>query len=167
MANVFNNGTATGNLAADPRFFQNRDGSETVRFTLFAPHNWKSKDGNRGSDPIEFEGFVRAGAGRGVYAHIGKGDRVTISYRLAVRHFTDKNGEAVYKLTATVEEVGLLDSKATAEQRRGRTQAQTPVAPVQPIAQPVAQQAAPAQPQQQPAYAYAGEPAGQEYLPFS
>ena len=55
--------------------------------------------------------------------YLGKGSRVNVVGRLENNNFEDKDGQMVYALTFTCEEIDYLDSKAESEARRHREQA--------------------------------------------
>jgi single-strand DNA-binding protein len=55
--------------------------------------------------------------------YLGKGSRVNVVGRLENNNYEDKDGQMVYGLTFTCEEIDYLDSKAESEARRQREQA--------------------------------------------
>ena len=71
--NVNNFAVTRGRLASDPRFFENSDGSRTVRFTVMAPQNYTRRDGSRGSDVVSVERFIPADRDNGVFDMIHRG----------------------------------------------------------------------------------------------
>lgn len=111
-----NSGSAVGRLAADPRAWANRDGSKTVRLTLFARRNYASK---QDSDRIDLEAYVPEGAtGLGVFSRMGQGDLVGITYEVRSSSWLDRNGEVQYRQALHVREVELLESRQVTAARR-------------------------------------------------
>jgi len=64
--------------------------------------------------------------------YLGKGSRVNVVGRLQNNNYANAQGETVYGLTFTCEELDYLDSKADAEARRARQEA--PATPEPPAA---------------------------------
>ena len=54
--------------------------------------------------------------------YLGKGSRVNVVGRLENNNYEDKDGQMVYGLTFTCEEIDYLDSKAESQARRMRQQ---------------------------------------------
>jgi single-strand DNA-binding protein len=62
--------------------------------------------------------------------YLGKGSRVNIVGRVQNNNYTNADGQLVYGLTFTCEEIDYLDSRAEAEARRARQDGgTTPIAP--------------------------------------
>lgn len=146
--NTRNNGTAIGRLASDPRFFDNKDGSRTVRFTVLVDQDFVSANGERGVDAVPVERFIPADRGNGVFDMAHQGDLVQVSYRATTDSYVDRNGERRYVTKLIVSDVQLLESrKVTTERLAKRAAAQDAqnraAQAAQPVAAPVAQ-AAPA-----------------------
>lgn len=148
--NTRNAGTAIGRLASDPRFFDNKDGSRTVRFTVLVDQDYVNANGERGTDAVPVERFIPADRGNGVFDMAHQGDLVQVSYRATTDSYVDRNGERRYVTKLIVADVQLLEShkvttarlaKRAAEQDAQNRAAQAVAAPVTPA--PV-QQAAPA-----------------------
>lgn len=152
--NTRNNGTAIGRLASDPRFFDNKDGSRTVRFTVLVDQDFVSANGERGVDAVPVERFIPADRGNGVFDMAHQGDLVQVSYRATTDSYVDRNGERRYVTKLIVADVQLLESrKVTTERLAKRAAAQDAqnraAQATQPVAAPV-QQAAPAPVSQAP-----------------
>ena len=160
--NPRNNGTAIGRLASDPRFFDNKDGSRTVRFTVLVDQDFVSANGERGTDAVPVERFIPTDRGNGVFDMIHQGDLVQVSYRTTTDTYVDRNGERRYVTKLIVADVQMLESRKVTTERLAKRAAQqdaqnravqqsapiaAPVvpAPVQQVAAtPVAASAAPA-----------------------
>lgn len=150
--NTRNNGTAIGRLTSDPRFFDNKDGSRTVRFTVLVDQDFVSANGERGVDAVPIERFIPADRGNGVFDMAHQGDLVQVSYRATTDSYVDRNGERRYVTKLIVSDVQLLESrKVTTERLAKRAAAQDAqnraAQAAQPVAAPVAapvQQVAPA-----------------------
>lgn len=152
--NTRNAGTAIGRLASDPRFFDNKDGSRTVRFTVLVDQDYVNANGKRGVDAVPVERFIPADRGNGVFDMAHQGDLVQVSYRATTDSYLDRNGERRYVTKLIVSDVQLLESrKVTTERLAKRTAAQDAqnraTQTAQPVAAPVAQ-AAPAPVSQAP-----------------
>lgn len=152
--NTRNNGTAIGRLASDPRFFDNKDGSRTVRFTVLVDQDFVSANGERGVDAVPVERFIPADRGNGVFDMAHQGDLVQVSYRATTDSYVDRNGERRYVTKLIVSDVQLLESrKVTTERLAKRAAAQDAqnraAQAAQPVAAPV-QQVAPAPVSQAP-----------------
>lgn len=147
--NTRNAGTAIGRLASDPRFFDNKDGSRTVRFTVLVDQDYVNANGERGTDAVPVERFIPADRGNGVFDMAHQGDLVQVSYRATTDSYVDRNGERRYVTKLIVTDVQLLESrkvttarlaKRAAEQdaQNRAAQAAQAAAPVQQVA-PVSQ----------------------------
>lgn len=155
--NTRNAGTAIGRLASDPRFFDNKDGSRTVRFTVLVDQDYVNANGERGVDAVPVERFIPADRGNGVFDMVHQGDLVQVSYRATTDSYVDRNGERRYVTKLIVADVQMLESrkvttarlaKRAAEQDAQNRAAQQVAAPA-----PVQQVAAPAPVSQAPVFA--------------
>ncbi len=121
MKNLRNFGVATGRLTREPIFFDNRDGSRKVIFTIAAQNDYPDKNGNYKSQFIPLEAFIPAKwKSDGVYAYMNQGDMVSCSYTIQNNNYKDKNGKEIFDLTMLVDEIILLDSKASKEARQAK-----------------------------------------------
>ena len=117
MYNIDNSGVLTGRLTDEIREFPNRDGSRSLRFTIAAQDAFRSRNGVKGSQFIPVEAFIPARRGIGIYAHIHKGDKVSIAYSLRTNNYTDKSGVAHYGITVYIEDIKLQETKAVTAAR--------------------------------------------------
>lgn len=115
--NARNFGTATGRLSKDVTTFTNRDGSKKHVVNLALRNAFKGKDGEVGSQFVDFTAFVAAGANAPVYEMIHKGDLVTITYELRNDNWTDENNKDHFDLQLRIVGLDMLESKATTEAR--------------------------------------------------
>lgn len=147
--NTRNHGTALGRLAADPRFFDNSDGSRTVRFTVLVDQDFTDRNGERGTDPVPVERFIPANRDNGVFDMIHKGDLVEVSYRVTTDSYVDRAGERHFATKLIVSDVQMLESRKTTTDRLAkRVATQDAYNRAAQLAAPAAPaQAAPAQPQ--------------------
>lgn len=160
MANPRNNGNLVGRLAGDPKVFENSDGSKKVLFTVFADRNFTNAQGERQSDGISVEAFVRAQTpGIGPFSNIHKGDLVALGTTLRVDRYA-KNGETVYDLKVIVEDITFLEPRSVTQARLGERVAAAEAQNAQ-----LAQAPAAAAPAAVPAGAVAS-PVQDEQLPF-
>ncbi|MFK0154117.1 single-stranded DNA-binding protein [Streptomyces sp. NPDC090493] len=140
MSNPNSTASAIGRLANDPKVFENRDGSKKVMLNVFVDRSYTDRQGNRISDVLPFEAFVRAETqGTGPFAHVHKGDLVGLSYEPRLDRYT-KNGAEVFAVKLEIQNISFLESRATtgarlaervtkAEAQNQNLRAQTP-APV-------------------------------------
>lgn len=121
MKNIRNYGMVTGRLVRDFKVCNNRDGSRKILFTVATANNYKSKDGHYHSQFISLEAFVPGNQkDNGVFAYINGGDLITCSYSVQTNTYTNKDGNTVYGQVLMVNDVALLESKATKEARRAK-----------------------------------------------
>lgn len=119
MKNIRNYGMVTGRLTADPDVRTNADGSRKVRFTVAVQNSYTDRNDKRGSQFLPLEAFISADRnGNGAYDCINKGDLVSCSYTVNNNNYTDGNGHKVYGLVLLVDEIALLETKASKEARR-------------------------------------------------
>lgn len=146
--NTCNDGTAIGRLASDPRLFENKDGSRTVRFTVLVDQDYTNANGERGTDAVPVERFIPSDRGNGVFDMVHQGDLVQVSYRATTDSYVDRNGERRYVTKLIVADVQLLESrKVTTERlakRAAAQDAQNRAAQASQAAAPIQQVAAPA-----------------------
>lgn len=111
-------GIATGRLARDPKVFENKDGSKSVRFTLMIRNAFKGADGNYGSQGIDYQAFVpKTVDGLGVYGVLKTGSLVQVTYEPRENNFTDKDGVAHYEQILFVTDVRIREPKSAAAAR--------------------------------------------------
>lgn len=142
--NVNNFAVTRGRLAADPRFFENSDGSRTVRFTVMAPQNYTRRDGSRGSDVVSVERFIPADRDNGVFDMIHQGDKVTVMHHATTDVYTDESGVTHYVQKNIVDDVNFEESQAVTSKRLAKRVAERVAE--QNAANRAAQLAAPAAP---------------------
>ena len=131
-----NNGTLIGRLAADPRVFDNADGSKKVSFTVFVDRDYIAGDGSRPSDAIPVEAFISNRAqGIGPYGAIHKGDQIAVSTSLRFDHYTTKNGVEVREVKVVSESIAFLEPRSVTQARQARAAG----VEVNPAAMPVEQ----------------------------
>lgn len=150
MANINpdNFAIVKGRLASDPRFFPNKDGSRTVRFTILANQNFTKRNGERGTDAVSLERFIPADRSNGVFDMIHQGDLVRIMHHPTTESYTDLNtGETHYIEKHIVDDVQMEESRkvttARLAKRAAEQDAQNRAAQAAQVAAPI-QQAAPA-----------------------
>jgi single-strand DNA-binding protein len=122
--NTRNAGTAIGRLASDPRFFDNKDGSRTVRFTVLVDQDYVNANGERGVDAVPVERFIPADRSNGVFDMAHQGDLVQVSYRATTDSYVDRNGERRYVTKLIVTDVQLLESRKVTTARLAKRAAE-------------------------------------------
>lgn len=161
--NPKNFGVAIGRLASDPRFFNNRDGSRTVRFTVLVDQDFVNAGGERGTDAVSVERFIPNDRGNGVFDMIHQGDLVEVSYRVTTDSYVDRNDERRYVTKLIVSDVQMLESRKVTTERLAKraaeqdaknraAQASQPAAAPVAAPAPVQQVAAPAPVSQTPVF---------------
>ena len=125
IINPLNNGTVIGRLPKDPKIFENKDGSKSVRFTVMARNGYKNAQGGYDSTGVDLEAFIPATAeGNGVYDILKKGILVQVTYEIRRNNWPDKNtGEMHYVQVLRVNDVRVLESKATTDARASKGEA--------------------------------------------
>ncbi|WP_405824187.1 hypothetical protein OG705_29080 [Streptomyces sp. NBC_00838] len=117
MSNPNSTASVIGRLANDPRVFENKDGSKKVMLTAFVERSYPDSQGNRISDALPFEAFVRAKTqGTGPFAHAHKGDLVSLSYEPRLNRYT-KNGAEVFEVRLEIQGISFLESRTTTQAR--------------------------------------------------
>lgn len=117
MSNPNSTAAALGRLANDPKVFENKDGSKKVMLTAYVDREYTDRQGNRISDALPFEAFVRAETrGAGPYAHVHKGDLVGLSYEPRLNRYT-KNGAEVFEVKLEIQNISFLEPRATTQAR--------------------------------------------------
>lgn len=151
--NPKNFGVAIGRLASDPRFFNNRDGSRTVRFTVLVDQDFVNAGGERGTDAVSVERFIPNDRGNGVFDMIHQGDLVEVSYRATTDSYVDRNDERRYVTKLIVSDIQMLESRKVTTERLAKRAAEqdaknraAQAAQSAPVDAPVQQVAAPAAP---------------------
>lgn len=125
IINPLNNGTVIGRLPKDPKIFENKDGSKSVRFTVMARNGYKNAQGGYDSTGVDLEAFIPATAeGNGVYDILKKGILVQVTYEIRRNTWPDKKtGEMHYDQVLRVNDVRVLESKATTDARASKDEA--------------------------------------------
>lgn len=126
IINPLNNGTVIGRLPKDPKIFDNKkDGSKSVRFTVMARNGYKNAQGGYDSTAVDLEAFIPATAeGNGVYDILKKGILVQVTYEIRRNTWPDKKtGEMHYDQVLRVNDVRVLESKATTDARAAKDEA--------------------------------------------
>lgn len=121
MTNPNNFGVFSGRLGADPTVFQNNDGSQKVKLSVYAQNNFKNNDGSVGSVRASFEAFInaeKAANNKNVYNLMHEGDKITVMYEIRDNDYTDKQGNKVFDEVKQIVTVTLDESKAVTSQRQ-------------------------------------------------
>lgn len=119
MKNIRNYGMVTGRLTRDSDIRVHADGSRKVRFTVAVQDAFTDREGKRDSQFLPLEAFLSADReGSGAYGCISRGDLVACSYTVNNNNYTNRNGQQVYGLTLLVNEIALLESKASKAARQ-------------------------------------------------
>ncbi|MDX3020022.1 single-stranded DNA-binding protein [Streptomyces acidiscabies] len=117
MSNPNSTASVIGRLANDPKTFENKDGSKKVMLTVFVERAYTDAQGNRIADALPFEAFVRAQTpGVGPFAHVHKGDMVSLSYEPRMNRYT-KNGAEIHETKLEIQNISFLESRATTQAR--------------------------------------------------
>lgn len=120
LINANNFAKVTGRLTRDPVFFDNQDGSKTVKITLAYSEEFV-RNGEDEAKPryVDLTGFIPQGKGEGVYSYVTRGSKVGLFYEPYTQSFT-RGGKTVYEPTNEIKNVVLEESKAETAARRKR-----------------------------------------------
>lgn len=128
MANIVN---TTGRLVADPKTFPNKDGSQTVLFTIAARRNYANRQGVVESDFIPFTAYIsKDRVSKNPFMYLKKGMLVGIEASIRSYTTTNADGSTNYGVNLQVNRVEFLESKATVDARAQAAQAAVAQAPV-------------------------------------
>ncbi|MEU7156037.1 hypothetical protein AB0A98_06270 [Streptomyces chrestomyceticus] len=117
MSNPKSTASVIGRAANDPKVFMNKDGSKKVTLTVFVERGYTDAQGNRISDALPFESFVRAQTtGTGPFAHVHRGDLVALSYEPRMNRYI-KNGTEVFEVKLEIQSISFLESRTTTQAR--------------------------------------------------
>lgn len=158
MTNPNNNGNQIVRLAADAVVFQNRDGSHNVKFNGYAQNNFRSRNGEWGSQRLPFEsGYIdpQTDVSKLPFAQARGGDLVAMTTHLEDATYTPAGAQQPeYGVRVVVDDFWFQEPKSVRDARAAEKaakaaqaqNAQAPVAQPQAAAQPaVAPQAQPVQ----------------------
>ncbi|MEO3931383.1 single-stranded DNA-binding protein [Micrococcaceae bacterium Sec7.4] len=122
MSNAANNGTLIGRLAADPKAFENKDGSKKVLMTIYVDRNYKTADNKTISDAISVEAFVsNKTKDLGPFSYVHQGSLVALNTHIEQQGYTAANGEKVFgKTTVVIDDIQFLESRGTTQTRLAR-----------------------------------------------
>lgn len=114
--------TLIGRMSKDIIAFDNKDGSKKLIFTLACERSYKNKEGEKITDFIPCEMFVKA---EKVEATMKRFENTKTGSLLAIegclrKDKFEKDGETMYELKAVIESVKFLESKAQAEARASK-----------------------------------------------
>lgn len=160
MTNPNNNGTQIGRIAADAKIFANNDGSHNVKFNAYVQQNFRSRNGEWGSDRLPFEsGYLKPGTDVTTvpFANAREGDLVAMSTHVEDATYTPAGAnEPVYGIRLVVDDFWFQEAKSVRDGRaadKAAKRAQGQNVQTQPAAQPA--------PTAQPAAAQNTQPAAQ------
>ena len=112
------NAHLAGNVRLE--FIKGREG-QIAKATLTAISNNRRGSGDeRAEESTAIQWTLWGKQAENAAEYLGKGSHVNIVGRLRNNNYQDTEGEDVYGLGFTVEEIDYLDSKAESEARRGR-----------------------------------------------
>ena len=126
------NAHLAGNVRLD--MVKGREG-QIAKATLTAISNNRRGSGDERAEEstaIQWTLWGKQAENAGEY--LGKGSHVNIVGRLRNNNYQDAEGEDVYGLGFTVEEIDYLDSKAEADARRGKERGEAAAKPAEPPA---------------------------------
>lgn len=123
--NASNFAKVTGRLTKDPVFFDNANGSKTVKLTVAYSEEFVR---NGQSEPqaryVDLTAYVPEGSGEGAYSYVVRGSKISAFYEPYTQAFT-RNGKAVYEATNEIKGVVLEETKSETAARRKRNEAVT------------------------------------------
>lgn len=147
MANINSNNfaKADGNLASEPIFFDNSDGSRSVRLSIAYDESFVRKGSERGRRYIDLQDYITAEnvakGGNGVYDYLTKGSPVSVMFETYTKQIPGKDGaKPTYKVVSDIKDVQLRETNAQLKARKDRN-AGGAQAPAAAAAAPVTQDA--------------------------
>lgn len=107
-----------GRLTRDPevRYSQGENSMAIGRFSIAVDRRFK-RDGDATADFFNCVAFGRQG--EFVEKYLKQGTKVVVSGRIQNNNYTNKNGEKVYSVEITVEEIEFAESKAASQNNGG------------------------------------------------
>lgn len=114
MARGVNKVLLIGNLGADPEVRAMPSGMTVANFRIATSEKWKDKESGEEKERTEWHScaaFGRTGEVCGEY--LKKGSKVYIEGKLQTRKWQDKNGNDRYTTEVIVNEMQMLDSRAS------------------------------------------------------
>ena len=117
---ITNNFTLVGRLVSDPVYFNNKNGSQTVKFTVAAQRTRKEADGSYGTDFIPVQGYIADPAKKGVYGYLSKGRQIVVDGHMSSFSIADKNdaSKTIYGVNFNIDAIQLVDSKSDVAARQ-------------------------------------------------
>lgn len=92
---ILNRGQITkSRLAADPKVFDNTDGSKKVMVTVYVDGRYTGADGSRPSDRFQLQTWIvpTTDYAKTPFAYLHKGDAAAFEYELRSLEYADKEG---------------------------------------------------------------------------
>ena len=121
---MINNVTLVGRLTRDPELRYTGNGTAVVSFTIAADRPFTNSQGEREADFINCVAWRRTAEVVSNYTH--KGSLVGVTGRIQTRSYENNEGRTVYVTEVVVENFRMLESKATAENRRSNDDSISP-----------------------------------------
>ena len=117
---ITNNFRLLGRLVSDPVYFNNKNGSQTVKFTVAAQRTVKDANGAYGTDFIPVQGYIADPAQRGVYSYLSKGRQIIVEGHMSSFAIPSKTepGKTEYGVNHNIDGIQLVDSKTVAAARQ-------------------------------------------------
>ena len=139
---MFNKVILMGRLVADPELRQTPSNISVCRFRIAVDRGYTSNSGERQADFISIVAWRQQA--EFVSKYLVKGRMATVSGRLQIREWTDKDGNKRTLTDIIAEEAYFVESKATAEANAYKDSATHPYdvagkpipAPVNPVSPP-------------------------------
>ena len=113
---MIKNVTLVGRLTRDPELRYTGNGTAVVSFTIAADRPFTNNQGEREADFINCVAWRRTA--EVVSNYTNKGSLVGVTGRIQTRSYENNEGRTVYVTEVVVENFRMLESKATAENRR-------------------------------------------------
>ncbi|MET3959870.1 single-strand DNA-binding protein [Rhodococcus sp. OAS809] len=164
--NANNFAKVTGRLTRDPIFFENSNGSKTVKLTLaYSEEFVRSGNAEPQARFVELTAYVPEGSGEGPYAYVVRGSKIAVFYEPYTQVFK-RGGKTVYEPTNEIKGVTLEETKAETAARRQRNESEAGAPADQAPTQQAPVEQAPAQQASEDPWSQAPLAQG-EYTPFS
>ena len=118
ITNITNYGIAIG-IVSNIKRFDNKDGSRKYMISVATKNAYTNQDGTVGTQYVRTEKLINKNAtSDGVYGWLEKGMLVNLAYTVKSKDYTDNAGTKHYNTVLEIQQIDVLDTKATMEAKR-------------------------------------------------
>lgn len=102
-----------GHLGRDPEFNVTPEGTPVAKFSLAVSRTYKSRNGEKKEETEWFNLIAWRQLAETCEKYLHKGSKIYAEGRLSTRKYTDKNGVERTSIDVTLNEMEMLDTKAS------------------------------------------------------